>query len=280
VKSARRVADHDANRVAPERRRLVRRCDPGRIAAVLEADYPRLDALSIDYHTGMGSSNVDGVAIKFRGRGGHGAEPQRTIDPVTMAARFITDVQTVISREKDPREFGLFTIGAIHGGSEPNIIPDDILVLGTVRSFQPEVRAKMLAGIERTARAVAAMSDAPAPDIKITEVAKAVFNDPAVIEAAARMMTSAFGDRIKVAPAITASDDFSEFINAAVPGMMFNIGVYDPERVAASRHGAAPELPANHSPLFAPVPKPTIETGVTAMTLAVVSAFDRDRRGK
>src|SRR5437868_11344631 len=97
-----------------------------------------------------------------------------TIDPVMIAARFIVDVQSVISREKDPLEFGVVSIGAIHGGTAENIIPDEVRVFGTIRSFKPEVRAKMRAGIERTANAAAAMSGAPAPDIAITEGAKAV----------------------------------------------------------------------------------------------------------
>src|SRR5882757_9644333 len=119
------------------------------------------------YRAGIGSSNSDSLGIRFRGRGGHGAAPQATIDPVMIAARFIVDVQSVISREKDPTEFGVVSIGAIHSGTAENIIPDEALLLGTIRTFKPEVRAKMLAGIERTAKAAAAMSDAPAPEIKI-----------------------------------------------------------------------------------------------------------------
>jgi hippurate hydrolase len=235
---------------------------------------------SVNYRAGIGSSNSDSLFIRFHGRGGHGAAPQLTIDPVMMAARFIVDVQSVISREKDPTEFGVVSIGAIHGGTAENIIPDDVIVLGTIRTFKPQVRAKMLAGIERAAKSVAAMSDAPAPDIKIVEGAKAVMNDPAVVETAAQVMKVAFGDKFKPSPPGTPSEDFSEFINAGVPSMFFNIGVYEPERVAAAASGTGPQLPSNHSPLFAPVPKPTIETGVEAMTLAVLSAFDRQARGK
>jgi amidohydrolase len=235
---------------------------------------------SVSYRVGIGSSNSDGLYIKFHGRGGHGAVPQFTIDPVMMAARFIVDVQSVISREKDPTEFGVVSIGAIHGGTAENIIPDDVIVLGTIRTFKPEVRAKMLAGIERTAKSVAAMSDAPAPDIRIEEGAKAVMNDPAVVETAAKVMKVAFGDKLRPSPPGTPSEDFSEFINAGVPSMFFNIGVYEPERVAAAASGTGPQLPSNHSPLFAPVPKPTIETGIEAMTLAVLSAFDRYAQGK
>jgi amidohydrolase len=235
---------------------------------------------NIDYRVGVGTSNVDSLAIRFHGRGGHAAAPQETIDPVMIAARFIVDVQSVVSREKDPTEFGVLSIGMIHGGTSPTIIPDDVLLLGTVRSFRPEVRAKMLAGIERTAKAVALMADAPPPDIKITEGSKAVVNDAAVVETAAKVLTVAFGDKFNPAPPVTASEDFSEFVTAGVPSMYFNIGVYEPERVAAADNGTGPPLPPNHSPLFAPVPKPTIETGIEAMTLAVLSAFDRHARGK
>jgi amidohydrolase len=235
---------------------------------------------TITYRVGIGSSNSDSLEITFHGRGGHGAAPQRTIDPVMIAARFIVDLQSVVSREKDPTEFGVVSIGAIHGGTAENIIPDDVLLRGTIRTFKPEVRAKMLAGIERTAKAAAAMSDAPAPDIRITEGAKAVMNDSAVVETAAKVMRAAFGDKFRTAPPVTASEDFSEFVNAGVPSMFFNIGVYEPERVAAANDRTGPQLPSNHSPQFAPVPKPTIETGVAAMTLAVLSAFDQYARGK
>jgi hippurate hydrolase len=232
------------------------------------------------YRVGIGSSNADSLHIKFRGRGGHGAMPQATIDPVMMAARFVVDVQSVVSREKDPTEFGVVSIGAIHGGTAENIIPDDVILFGTIRTFKPEVRAKMLAGIERTAKAVATMSNAPEPEIKITEGAKAVINDPGVVGTTEKVLKAAFGDKFRPSPPSTPSEDYSEFINAGVPSMFFNIGVYEPERVAAAREGDGPQLPANHSPLFAPVPKPTIETGVEAMTLAVLSVFDQHARRK
>src|ERR1700730_12207798 len=235
---------------------------------------------TINYRVGIGSSNSDSLFVRFRGRGGHGAAPQATIDPVMIAARFIVDVQSVISREKDPTEFGVVSMGAIHGGTAENIIPDEVLVAGTIRTFKPVVRAKMLTGIERTAKAVAAMSDAPAPDIKITEGAKAVMNDPGVVATAEKVLKAAFGDKLRPSPPGTPSEDFSEFINAGVPSMFFNIGVYEPERVAAAREGTGPWPPSNHSPLFAPVPKPTIETGVEAMTLAVLSTFDQHAMGK
>jgi amidohydrolase len=235
---------------------------------------------TVAYRIGIGSSTVNGLFVKFHGRGGHGAMPQVTIDSVMMAARFVVDVQSVVSREKDPTEFGLISIGAIHAGSAGNIIPDEAVVIGTIRSFKPQVRDKMLAGIERTAKAVAAMAGAPEPEINLGEGAKAVENDPAVVGSAEKVLKAAFGDKFAATPPGTASEDYSEYVSAGVPSMFFNIGVYEPERVAAARDGSGPPLPGNHSPLFAPVPKPTIQTGVTAMTLAVLSAFDQRAKGQ
>src|SRR6201996_2916321 len=137
---------------------------------------------TINYRVGIGSSTVNGLLIKFRGRGGHGSAPQNTIDPVMMAARFVVDVQSVVSREKDPTEFGVVTVGAIHSGTAGNIIPDQAFITGTIRSFKPQVRDKMLAGITRTAKAVAAMAGAPEPEINMDEGAKAIVNEPAVVE--------------------------------------------------------------------------------------------------
>src|SRR5215470_17206178 len=161
---------------------------------------------NVSYRVGIGSSTVNGLFIKFRGRGGHGAMPQTTIDPVMMAARFVVDVQSVISREKDPTEFGIVSIGAIHTGTAGNIIPDEARLVGTIRSFKPQVRDKLLAGIERTAKAVAAMADAPPPEINLDEGAKAVVNDPAVVGGAEKVLKAAFGDNFYTTPPGTASE--------------------------------------------------------------------------
>jgi amidohydrolase len=233
----------------------------------------------VAYTVGVRSSSADALFIRFKGRGGHGASPQATIDPIMMASRFVVDVQSVISREKDPTKFGVVSIGSLHAGTTGNIIPDEAVLLGTIRTFEPDVRTRMHDGIARTARAVAEMANAPAPDIMITEGVKAVINDAAVGATAEKVLKAAFGDKFRAAPPVTASEDYSEYIHSGVPSMFFNIGVYDPERVAAADKGGPP-LPGNHSPLFAPVPKPTIQTGVTAMTLAVLSAFDQRAKGQ
>ena len=227
----------------------------------------------VNYKAGVISSNSDSLAITFHGRGGHGAKPQQTIDPVLMAARFVVDVQSVISREKDPLQMGVISIGAINGGSAGNIIPDAVTVRGTIRSYDPKVREKLLDGVRRVAAAEAAMAGAPAPDVALVDGGKAVVNDKALLERTAPVFKAAFGAKAQeLEYPNTASEDYSEFILAGVPSVFFGIGVYSPERVAAANAGGPP-LPGNHSPEFAPVPEPTIRTGVEAMSLAVMNVM-------
>jgi len=107
-----------------------------------------------------------------------------------------------------------------------------------------------------------------------------VINDPGVVATAEKLLKTAFGDMLRPSPPGTPSEDYSEFINAGVPSMFFRIGVYEPERVASAREGDGSQLPGNHSSLFAPVPRPTIETGIVAMTLAVLSVFDQHAGGR
>ena len=228
----------------------------------------------VGYKVGPTSSNSDGLEITFKGRGGHGSAPDKTIDPITIAARFITDVQTVVSREKDPAEFGVVTVGAIQGGTVGNIIPDQVVLRGTIRSYKPEVREKLLAGIRRTANAAAMMGGAPEPDVALVPGGAAIVNDEAVVNRTTAAIKAVLGNAQVVAvPPITASEDFSEFLNAGVPGMMFFVGVIAPEDFAASRKPGGKPVAFNHSPFFAPVPEPSIKTSVQAMSVAVLTAL-------
>ena len=228
----------------------------------------------VGYRAGPTSSNSDGLEITFKGRGGHGSAPDKTIDPITIAARFITDVQTVVSREKDPAEFGVVTIGAIQGGTVGNIIPDTVVLRGTIRSYQPEVREKLLAGIRRTALAAAAMGGAAEPQVDLVPGGAAIVNNAAVVDRTTAALKAALpGVQIAQVPPITASEDFSEFLNAGVPGMMFFVGVSAPDDVAAAMKPGGKPLPFNHSPFFAPVPEPSIKTSVQAMSVAVLTAL-------
>lgn len=231
---------------------------------------------TIGYNSGPVSSNSDAIEITFNGRGGHGSAPDKALDPVTIAARFVVDVQTVISREKDPKEFGVVTIGAINGGSVGNIIPDSVKVRGTIRSYTPAVREKILAGVRRVANASAAMADAPAPDVALIPGGQAIINDDKLVSRTEGVLKAAFGDdKVWRMPAMTASEDFSQFANAGIPSMFFFTGVYPPEAVAEAEKPGGKPLAFNHSPYYAPVPEPSIKTAAQAMTLAVMNVLGK-----
>ena len=237
----------------------------------------RLPYGTVLYPVGVGSSTADGLYIKFRGLGGHGAAPQATIDPVMIAARFIVDVQSVISREKDPTEFGVVSIATIHGGTAVNIIPDDVVLLAPSAASSRRCAPRCSQVLSGQRRRSPPCRMRRSPPITIIEGTKAVINDPGVVATAEKALKAAFGDKFRLLPPGTPSEDFSEFVAAGVPSMFFNIGVHEPERWLPQQW-RSPPLPGNHSPLFAPVPKPTIQTGVEAMTLAVLSVFDQHAR--
>lgn len=227
---------------------------------------------TISYNVGAMTSNSDRLEITFNGRGGHGSAPDKTIDPITIAAHFITDVQTVISREKDPMEFGVVTIGAVQAGTVGNIIPDAATLRGTIRSYNPAVRDKLLSGVRRTANAAAMMAGAPPPDVSLIEGGLAVINSEAVVTRTETVLKAHFGSsNVQRVPPITASEDFSAFVNEGVPSMLFFVGVFDPQQVTESMKPGGKPLPFNHSPFFAPVPEPSIKTSVQAMSLAVLN---------
>lgn len=221
-------------------------------------------------------SAVDTIAITFRGVGTHGSAPDKGIDPIVEAAHFVTDLQSVIAREKDPFKFGVVTVGAFHAGSVSNIIPDHADLLLTLRAYDPEVRRIIDEGVERTARAAAAMARAPAPDIRRTAGLPAVINDPALAAKLAARLTRAMGAgpvtlAPETAPGLTASDDFAEFEAAGAPhAVFFAIGGY-PQAVIDQYQAAGKPLPVNHSPYFAPDHTATIHTGIEVLTLAVLS---------
>jgi hippurate hydrolase len=226
---------------------------------------------TISYKAGTYSSNADSLDMRFIGRGGHGSRPSVTLDPILMASRFVVDVQSVISREKDPAAFGVVTVGAIQGGSAGNIIPSEVILRGTIRSYSQEVREKMWAGIERTAKAESEMAGAPPPEVKITRGAESVVNDQGLADRTGKVFKAAFGDNaILSTEPNSASEDYSEFIMAGVPSLYYSLGGYDPAKIAAAKTSGVP-LPSNHSPYFAPTPEPSIKTGAEAMTLAVMS---------
>lgn len=224
---------------------------------------------------GAMNSFAGGFNITFNGRGGHGSIPSATIDPIVMVGKFITDVQTVVSREIDPRKFGVISIGAISGGNAGNVIPDSASVSGTVRWYEPAVGETLLAGVERTARAIVAQAGAPEADITIRSGGTNVVNDAELFDRTYEAFGK-LGDRMRtlVTGPGTGSEDYGVFLQDFDSSMYFAVGGFDP--VLFADDGTPLEhsqVPSNHSPYFAPVPNPTLRTAVTAMTTAVFNVL-------
>ncbi|MFT3789921.1 MAG: amidohydrolase [Rudaea sp.] len=232
------------------------------------------DAFGIYYRPGIASSSVDDFQIVFHGRSSHGSRPNMGIDPVLMAARFAVDVQAVISREKDPAAFGVIAVGSIDSGPLGNGTPDKATVRGATRAQDAEVREKLLAGILRTAKAEADMAGAPAPpDVDVRRGYSMIVNDAALTEKTAAVFRTAFGADVHERPQpMTGSEDFSEYGMAGVPSFYFEIGAYDPQRLAEAKQKGE-VLPVLHSPKYVPAAQAVIRTGTQAMTLAVVNAM-------
>jgi amidohydrolase len=229
--------------------------------------------LGVSYRAGANSSSADGFEITFQGRGAHGSRPQLSIDPVMEAARFTVEVQTIVSREKDPAAFGVLGVGSIVSGSAGNIIPDQAVLRGTIRSYDDATRQLLKEGLARTAKAVAEMARAPAPTVTFDQGASAVVNDAAVTARTAPVFKAAFGAHaVEATSPGSASEDYSEYIIAGVPSLFWGLGGLDPKVIAEYRAKGL-EPPGNHTPQFAPTPEPTIRTGVEAMTLAVLNVL-------
>lgn len=229
---------------------------------------------TVFYRSGTMSSTSDALELTFHGKGGHGSSPSVTIDPVLMAARFTVDVQSVISREKAPEAFGVVTIGAIRAGEAGNVIPESATLRGTIRTQDDAVRKRILDGVTRTAKAVAAMAGAPEPTLAVTPGGRMVVNDADLTERIATVFRAAFGAAAQPFPIVMpGSEDFSEFVLAGTPSTYFLIGGLDPQAFAAAMK--AGNLVINHSSRFAPLPQPTIDTGATAMALAVMNVAPR-----
>jgi hippurate hydrolase len=209
------------------------------------------------------------VDVTIRGVGGHGAWPQRTKDPVVMAAEYVMAIQTIVSRETAPVDPAVVTVGSIHGGTKHNIIPDEVHLQLTVRAYKEDVRKRILASLERIAKGIALAGGVPedrAPIVKPseTEVTLATYNDPVLTARVGAALKNALGASNVVSPdPVMGGEDFGYFAleNRQIPAMMFWLGAVDPQRYAASKAGG-PALPSLHSSLFAPLPEPTIRTGV------------------
>src|SRR5215510_10723190 len=249
--------------------------------AIALHDNADLEAGKVAYCPGFALANSTSVEITIRGLGGHGSKPEATKDPIVVAAQTILALQTIVSRENSPLDPAVVTVGSIHGGAKSNIIPDEVKLLLTVRSYKEEVRQHILASIARITKNIAAAAGIPddrAPIVKVsdTEVTPATYNNPELTERLAGVFQKALGaENVVKWPPIMGSEDFGRFsLDNTIPSCMFWLGAVEPAKVEAARKSGKP-LPSLHSSLFEPLPEPTLRTGVKAMTAAVLELMKK-----
>ncbi len=221
---------------------------------------------------GFGMASVDSVDITIFGRSGHGAKPHTTVDPVVVAARTVLALQTLVSREKDPLVRAVITVGSIHGGTKHNIIPEEVKLQITVRTYNPAVRKQMLEGIARIAKAEALAANAPRePEVTVSESQDATYNDPALAHRLEATLAQRLGKAnvVEGKPEMVA-EDFGELGKAAgVPSVLIRLGAVEPKQHAAATAAGTP-LPSLHSATFAPDRDRTIRADASVLVLATL----------
>jgi len=245
-------------------------------------DDPQLATGSVAFCEGFFSSNADSVEVTVRGIGGHGARPDNAKDPIVLAAQVVVALQTIVSREIHPGERAVVTVGSIHGGTRGNVIPDEVKLQLTLRSYSSDVRAHLVASIRRICRGEAVAAGIPEelmPLVTVIEAesAQSIYNDPALTRRVRAAVTAWLGaDRVGTLEPEMFSEDFSQYGRTVekVPICFYIVGASAPEKIAESLRTGIP-LPALHSSRFAPVPGPTIRTGITAMTAAALDLLPK-----
>ena len=250
--------------------------------AIALHDSASLPAGTLGTIEGFIMANVDTVEITVHGIGGHGAYPQTTKDPIVLAARIVVALQTIVSRETRPVDPAVVTVGSIHGGTKANIIPNEVKLQLTLRSYSDFVRAHSIEAVRRICRgeAIAAgLPDELMPAVTVIEqdTVAATYNDPALTRRVRGALVEWFGpDRVQTIQPEMGGEDFSEFGRTTdhVPICLFRLGAVDPVKVAESQRTGMP-LPSLHSSKFAPLPEPTLTTGVSAMTAVILNILSK-----
>jgi len=231
---------------------------------------------------GYTSANVDSVDVTVRGVGGHGGYPHKTKDPIVLAAEIINAWQTIASRENNPLDPIVITVGSIHGGTKHNIIPDEVKMQITVRTYKTKVRERVLADIDRIAKGCAAAAGIPpdlAPIVSVSKdfVTPATYNNPELTKRLIAVWKKSLGDEnVEIVDPTMGGEDFSEYSlpDHSIPAVNFHFGAVDPAKITKFRQ-AGKELPTLHSSKFAPVPEPTVRTGIIGMTTAVLELMKK-----
>ena len=227
-------------------------------------------------------ANVDSVDITVRGMGGHGAYPHKTKDPIVLSAEIINALQTIASRENNPLDPIVVTVGSIHGGTKHNIIPDEVKMQLTVRTYKADVRERVLAAIDRIAKGCATAAGVPPERVPIMTLRKdefcpATYNNPELTKRLVAVWKKSLGnENVEIVDPTMGGEDFSEYSlpDHSIPAVDFHIGAVDPVKIADSKKTGTP-LPSLHSSKFAPVPEPTIRVGIIGMTSAVLELMKK-----
>jgi amidohydrolase len=245
-------------------------------------DKADLETGHIGVTEGYTSANVDSVDVTVRGVGGHGGYPHKLKDPIVLAAEIINAWQTIVSRENNPLDPVVVTVGSIHGGTKHNIIPDEVKMQLTVRTYKSKVRERVLADIDRIAKGCAAAAGIPpdlAPVVSVPKdlVALAAYNNPELTKRLIAVWRKSLGDQnVEIVDPTMGGDDFSEYSlpDHSIPAVYFHFGAVEPTKIADSKQ-TGKELPTLHSSKFAPVPEPTIRTAIIGMTTAVLELMKK-----
>ncbi|MEM9827451.1 MAG: amidohydrolase [Planctomycetota bacterium] len=226
----------------------------------------------IGYRVGYAQANVDSVDIVLYGRGGHGSKPHTTIDPISMAGQLIVSLQTIVSREIDPTEPAVVTVGSVRGGTRYNIIPDECRLQLTVRSYGPETRSKLLKAIQRKAEAVAHGGGAEAPSVTVSESTPSLLNDA---ELAAKIRPGFLEfippEKLIETPRSMGGEDFSRYGIAGVPILMFAVGSVDASILDGFEKSQRPP-PSLHSSKYLPDAAATVRVATQALVVAATRA--------
>ena len=243
------------------------------IAFHIAADVP---SGSVAYASGWAMANVDSVDVTVHGRGGHGAYPQTAIDPILIGSHIVTALQSLVSRNVNPLDSAVVTVGSFKAGAKHNIIPDEATLLITVRSYDDKTRAMLLDGIRRIAKGQAEAFGAPEPDVSVEEdYTPATYNDPAMTAKVMGAIRKKLGDAyVDERPPVMGGEDFSNYARTAekIPSVLFWVGGVAPDKYAEAK-ASGESLPSLHSSTFAPDYERAIPTGIDAMSTAVIALF-------
>ncbi len=230
---------------------------------------------TVGIRSGFAMANVDSVDIEVIGRGGHGAYPHTTIDPIVIAAKLILDLQTIVSRDMKPIDPTVVTVGAINAGTKHNITPDRCHLQITVRTYRDDVRKRVLEAIQRKADAAAMSAGAEKPIVKISEGTPALENDPKLAAQIREILIESFGtDRVIETEPVMGGEDFGQFGRQGIPAVMFELGAIEPRKLEYYKQQQIPP-PSLHTATFAPDLEPTLETGVVAMSNCVLELLKK-----